>query len=940
MPAPVFISYARKTSAAPAKALRDALGADTCFLDTEDIELGDSFPKRLTDALLSARVVVAFVDQAYFQRWYCLREWLLARAPFDAVLKRGERPDAPLLQHVVVAIGPDVDDRVLQRLPPVLRTTNWPSAGATEVLARLVRSKLESLTLTLDARLNAAAVAAEARQAMVAASMIPDPLRLAGLPVFPQSLPGSLHKAFVGRANELWRLHAALTESSLDSMQAAALTGALQGGGGFGKTQLAREYLHRFGPAWYRGGCFWIDASDGLLVERQLHGVLASLRPGLPSIEAMREAQRDVRAELSAALHAEAATTSMLFVVDNVPEPTGASPPPLDTWCPALGKVTCVATSRKRIHDFGWVETLDVDVLDVDAAISLLTRDVRGRTALGDDEWSEIAAWVGRLPLALTLLNASLRMASLLPHELLDRSRTAGPTALLDAQCDALRDKVPEGALRGITEAFEASYLALGEEAKVFAQRVAWLAAAPIADDLLARLVEAKAASTARGTLVERSFLLEARASSASGWSGWQMHRILADFLRTLTHDPSSALRANLSSVASALEAVDLDRAAARYQGLSFVPHAIQLVTQVGERQTLPASKDERAKVLMIVGLLETLGDRTGERQPLEAAVRLLQAAAPTREDAPLEWARTQGMRGNVLQKLGAQDADTPRLEEALSAYRAALEEFTRERAPFDWAATQNNLGNLLKTLGARQGGTERLKEAVVALRAALQEYTRERRPQEWAKAQNNLGTVLITLGARQAGTARLEEAVAAFRAALEEFTSERTRDWAITQNNLGIVLKALGERESGTARFEEAVAAYKAALEDRTRERAPWDWAMTQSNLGDVLRELGERETGTARLEEAVAACRAALEERTRERSPMSWAITQSYLGMALKTLGKREAGTARLTEALAAFHEALRVFESGGTAHYASKVRDHAAEAQALFEERSSSL
>ncbi len=87
---------------------------------------------------------------------------------------------------------------------------------------------------------------------------------------------------------------------------------------------------------------------------------------------------------------------------------------------------------------------------------------------------------------------------------------------------------------------------------------------------------------------------------------------------------------------------------------------------------------------------------------------------------------------------------------------------------PLQWATTQNNLGNALQTLGERESGTARLEEAVVAYRAALEERTRERVPLDWAATQMNLGNALETLGERESGTARLEEAVAAYRAALE----------------------------------------------------------------------------------------------------------------------------------------------------------------------------
>ena len=53
--------------------------------------------------------------------------------------------------------------------------------------------------------------------------------------------------------------------------------------------------------------------------------------------------------------------------------------------------------------------------------------------------------------------------------------------------------------------------------------------------------------------------------------------------------------------------------------------------------------------------------------------------------------------------------------QQAIAAYRSALEEYTRDRVPLDWASTQNNLGYALRELGEREGGTARLEEAVAA---------------------------------------------------------------------------------------------------------------------------------------------------------------------------------------------------------------------------------
>jgi hypothetical protein len=52
-------------------------------------------------------------------------------------------------------------------------------------------------------------------------------------------------------------------------------------------------------------------------------------------------------------------------------------------------------------------------------------------------------------------------------------------------------------------------------------------------------------------------------------------------------------------------------------------------------------------------------------------------------------------------------------------------------------AAAQNNLGTALRVLGERERGTGRLEEAVAAYRGALEEYTRDRVPLDWAMPPN-----------------------------------------------------------------------------------------------------------------------------------------------------------------------------------------------------------
>ena len=98
---------------------------------------------------------------------------------------------------------------------------------------------------------------------------------------------------------------------------------------------------------------------------------------------------------------------------------------------------------------------------------------------------------------------------------------------------------------------------------------------------------------------------------------------------------------------------------------------------------------------------------------------------------------------GIALQLLGALESDTVRLEEAVAAHRAALEECTRERSPLHWAKGQNYLGLALEALGTRESDTARLQEAVAAYRAALLEVTPEREPLQSAEAQAHLNRAL-----------------------------------------------------------------------------------------------------------------------------------------------------------------------------------------------------
>ena len=125
----------------------------------------------------------------------------------------------------------------------------------------------------------------------------PEPLDLAGIPCsLPPGVAGqSIGGRFVGRASDLSALHRMLFEGG--SGRAARLTTRIAAGAGFGKTRLAIEYLHRYGPRYYPGGLFWVNAAAGSL-HSEFWRVLSDLDPSVPDLSTMRQEGRSVRREL------------------------------------------------------------------------------------------------------------------------------------------------------------------------------------------------------------------------------------------------------------------------------------------------------------------------------------------------------------------------------------------------------------------------------------------------------------------------------------------------------------------------------------------------------------------------------------------------------------------------------------------------------------------
>ncbi len=195
-------------------------------------------------------------------------------------------------------------------------------------------------------------------------------------------------------------------------------------------------------------------------------------------------------------------------------------------------------------------------------------------------------------------------------------------------------------------------------------------------------------------------------------------------------------------------------------------------------------------------------------------------------------------------------------LDQAVQAFRSALEVYTKADLPQDWADSANQSRDCARW--TRESGRAETRLPPCSIKRCRRFAVRSRStpkptlPQDWARTQSNLGIALWNEGERASGdkaVALLDQAVQAYRSALEVYTkADLPQDWAATQNNLGTALMDEGERASGdkaAALFDQAAQAYRSALEVFTKADLPQDWANTQNNLGNALEDEAERASG-----------------------------------------------------------------------------------------------
>jgi hypothetical protein len=229
----------------------------------------------------------------------------------------------------------------------------------------------------------------------------------------------------VGREEDLQRLHEALSQGD------TAITPALTGQGGVGKTQLAVLYAHTYADA-YPGGIFWLNAADLPTILPQLADYATQL--GLPQLITGGDQTEYVRQRALQWVSAVRQHPDALVILDNLDDDAL-----LREELPGLPNIRVLGlgcrvliTSRRR--ELPGCTDLPLSVLSPEATRTLLLRESRRQAESPAEQAAaeEIGALLGGLPLAVRLAGALLQRSPKSLGEFATLLRKQGAVRIMD----------------------------------------------------------------------------------------------------------------------------------------------------------------------------------------------------------------------------------------------------------------------------------------------------------------------------------------------------------------------------------------------------------------------------------------------------------------------------------------------------------------------------
>lgn len=299
----VFLSHSSKDKEF-VKELHRRLTRDgvSCFFDSVSIGWGDNWVKALERAIVECSYIVFVLSPDF-----CNSDWAEIERTSSMAASLG-RKARPLMLH---------ECRDLPNFPLFLRQVQTIDVSTTSLFeqnyARICRDLggNPGEDFTVDDR-------------TILPPVRPLPARH-WMPFVP------LGDNFVGRVGALWELYDSLFQDKTTVVQG---NGVVAGTGGLGKTQLAIEYAHRFGPV-YQGGVYWVQAYLGMTEMITRISTAAEIAVNTKAEEAEQLAQ--LWRELNRR------GLACLLILDNFPENA-----PLRPYLPNTGRVHTIVTTRRQ----------------------------------------------------------------------------------------------------------------------------------------------------------------------------------------------------------------------------------------------------------------------------------------------------------------------------------------------------------------------------------------------------------------------------------------------------------------------------------------------------------------------------------------------------------------------------------------------------------------
>jgi tetratricopeptide (TPR) repeat protein len=767
----VFLSYSHKDETF-VRQLYERLKQDgvDCFLDREDIDWGANWVEALEKALDECEFIVPVLTPDYCQSQWSQKERTAYMAKY---LTRKKNKIKPLL---LKECG--------EELPSFLWDIQTIDISSKEKFKKnypRICRELGGVYIDRDA------------QRMEDRTKLPPVCQLPGKHRMPFRSLGDL---FAGRVKDLWDIDDALRTRKTAVVQGV---GVVMGMGGIGKTQLAVEYVHRFG-CYYPGGVFWVEAEQGLL---------SMISQVTENAGIKIDNKLEVKGQLNELWYQLDCREPVLMVLDNFPEHEAIEP-----WLPPQESIYTLVTTRRK--DFFKYSCHNLDTLDREEALVLLNS---GPRKFKEEAYPLIDALEG-LPLALELAKNFINLRPELSiAKLLEEMKTLGQMKTLDIFTKKYANHLPTRHSKEVAATFRMGWDLASSFAHQVLKAISLLVPFPVPRRLLSKILKVDSDSMLQDPLAEAISELNTRLSlvEADEENDPRIHRLIAAFVQTFIHDDNPLHQDIIAVVRDEMERTADDKDTLSLRELEKVlPHADFLLSS-------KHIKPEQA--LDIANCMGWHHWRWGRYRLAEKYRRKsLSVAEDNYKTGDSAIAISQSNLAVVLGDLGE-------LEEARDLLRATLEAAKQTFDPGHptIALRQSNLATVLQDLGE-------LEEARNLLQAALEsdQQTFEPGHPNIAIRQSNLAVVLKDLG-------ELDEARDLSRAALEAVKQSFEPghpNIAISQSNLAMVLKDLGE-------LEDARDLLRAALEadEKTFEAGHPEIARDQSNLAMVLKDLGEFE-------------------------------------------------------------------------------------------------